>query len=79
MIKEASEEAVVEELTRKEATLEEATVKVAALEEVPIVNIPPCLEELVWATLQEVRKMHESMGCLITQIRQRYILTINAA
>jgi hypothetical protein len=64
-IEEASEEAV-EELTGKEATPEEATVDAiapvgsAAPEEVPVVNAPPCLEELVWATLQEVRKMRES-------------------
>ena len=48
-------------MTGKEVTPEEATVEVAALEEVPVVNTPPCLEELVWATLQEVRKMCESM------------------
>ena len=65
IIKEASEEAV-EELTGKEATPEEVTVEAvapvegAAPEEVPVVNAPPCLEELVWATLQEVRKMRES-------------------
>ena len=56
----------MEELTGKEATPEEATVEaavpveVAAPEEVPVVNALPCLEELVWATLQEVRKMHEA-------------------
>ena len=66
MIDEAREEAV-EELMGKEATLEEATVEavvpveVAAPEEVLVVNTLPCLEELVWATLQEVRKMHESV------------------
>ena len=65
VIDEASEEAV-EELTGKDATPEEATVEatvpveVTAPEEVPVVNAPPCLEELVWATLQEVRKMRES-------------------
>ena len=65
VIDEASEEAV-EALTGKEATPEEATVEasvpveVSAPEAVPVVNAPPCLEELVWATLQEVRKMHES-------------------
>ena len=65
VIDEASEEAV-EELTGKEATPEEATVEatvpveVTAPEEVLVVNAPPCLEELVWATLQEVRKMRES-------------------
>ena len=65
VIDEASEEAV-EELTGKDATPEEATVEasvpveVSAPEEVPVVNAPPCLEELVWATLQEVRKMRES-------------------
>ena len=56
----------MEELTGKDATPEEATVEasvpveVSAPEEVPVVNVPPCLEELVWATLQEVCKMHES-------------------
>ena len=56
----------MEELTGKEATLEEVTIEIDALvegaapEEVPIVNTPPFLEELVWATLQEVRKMRES-------------------
>ena len=65
MIDKASEEAV-EELTGKEVTPEEAMVEaavpveVAAPEEVPVINAPPCLEELVWATLQEVRKMRES-------------------
>ena len=60
VIKEVSEEAAVEELTGKEMTLEEANIEVTAPEEVPVVNAPPCLEELVWATLQEVRKMHKS-------------------
>ena len=61
-----SKEAVVEELTGKEVMLEEVMIEVdvlvegAAPEEVPIVNTPPFLEELVWATLQEVRKMRES-------------------
>ena len=56
----------MEELTGKDATPEEATVEAAvpvevtAPEEVLVVNAPPCLEELVWATLQEVRKMRES-------------------
>ena len=65
VIDEVSEE-VVEELTGKEVTPEEVTVEaavpveVAAPEEVPVVNAPPCLEELVWATLQEVCKMRES-------------------
>ena len=65
VIDEASEEAV-EELTGKDATPEAATVEAAvpvevtAPEEVPVVNAPPCLEELVWATLQEVCKMRES-------------------
>ena len=64
VIDEASEEAV-EELMGKDATPEEATVEatvpveVTAPEEVPVINAPPCLE-LVWATLQEVRKMRES-------------------
>ena len=35
-------------------------VEVSAPEEVPVVNAPPCLEELIWATLQEVRKMRKS-------------------
>ena len=67
VIEEVSEEAVVEELTGKEAMPEEALVEVAAPvgvatpEEVPVVNAPPCLEELVWATLQEVWKMRESV------------------
>ena len=66
VIEEVSEEVVVEELTGKEVTPEEATVEVAAPveatapEEVLVVNVLPCLEELVWATLQEVRKMCES-------------------
>ena len=66
VIKEVSEEAAVEELTGKEATPEEATIEVDALvegaapEEVPVMNAPPCLEELAWATLQEVCKMRES-------------------
>ena len=66
VIDEASEEAV-EELTGKEAMLEGATVEasvpveVSAPEEVLVVNVPPCLEELIWATLQEVRKMRESV------------------
>ena len=65
-IEEVSEEVAVEELTRKEAMPEEATTKVnvpvegAALEEVLVMNAPPCLEELMWATLQEVCKMRES-------------------
>ena len=50
----------VEELTGKEATPEEVNIEVAAPEEVPVVNVLPCLEELVWATLQEVHKMRES-------------------
>ena len=65
-IEEVSEEAAVEELTGKEATPEEAITEVdtpvegAAPEEVPVMNVLPCLEELIWATLQEVRKMCES-------------------
>ena len=61
-----SEEAAVEELTRKEATPEEAITVVdapaknAAPEEVPVANVPPSLEELAWVTLQEVRKLRES-------------------
>ena len=56
----------MEELTGKEATPEEATIEVdapvegTAPEEVPVMNAPPCLEELMWATLQEVQKMRES-------------------
>ena len=50
----------MEELTGKEVMPEEANIKVAAPEEVPIVNALPCLEELVWETLQEVCKMRES-------------------
>ena len=66
VIKEVSEEVAVEELTGKEATPEEATIEVdapvegTALEEVLAMNVLPCLEELIWATLQEVRKMCES-------------------
>ena len=50
----------MDELTGKEATPEEASTEVAAPEEVPVANALPCLEELVWATLQEVHKMRES-------------------
>ena len=57
---EVSEEVAVEELTRKEVTPEEVPVEVATPEEVPVINVPPCLEELMWVTLQEVRKMCES-------------------
>ena len=60
IIEEVNEEVAVEELTGKEVMLEEATVKAAAPEEVPIMNMPPCLEELIWVTLQVVRKMHKS-------------------
>ena len=66
MIEEANEEVAVEVLIGKEATPEEVTVEVttpvgvAAPEEVPVVNVLPCLEELVWVTLQEVCKMRES-------------------
>ena len=49
----------MEELMGKEVTLEEANVKVVAPEEVPIMNALPCLEELVWANLQEVCKLCE--------------------
>ena len=57
----------MEELTGKDATPEEVTVEatvpveVTAPEEVPVINALPCLEELVWETLQEVRKMRESV------------------
>ena len=61
VIEEANKEVVVEELTGKEATPEEANIEVAALEEVPVMSMPPCLEELVWATLQEVHKMCKSV------------------
>ena len=67
VIEEVSKEVVAEELTGKEATLEEAMIKVdarvegTAPEEVPVMNALPCLEELAWMTLQEVRKMRESM------------------
>ena len=60
IIKEVNKEAAVEELTGKEAMPEEATVEVTAPEEVPVANVLPCLEELVWATLQEVHKMRKS-------------------
>ena len=66
MVEEVSEEAAVEELTRKEATPEEAIAVVdvpaenAAPEEVPAVNALPSLEELAWVTLQEVHKLCES-------------------
>ena len=61
IIEEVSEEAAVEELTGKEATPEEANIKAVAPEEVPVMNMLPCLEELVWANLQEVCKLHESL------------------
>ena len=67
IIKEANEEVAVEELTGKEATLEEANVEVTAPEEVPVVNAPPCLEELVWVTLQEVCKK-----CKSTERREHF-------
>ena len=50
----------MEELTGKEVMPEEAPVKVITPEEVPIMHMPPCLEELVWVSLQEIRKLHES-------------------
>ena len=62
-----SKEAAVEELTGKEATPEEAITVVdapvenAAPEEVPVANVPPSLEELAGVTLQEVRKLCESV------------------
>ena len=59
IIEEVSEEAV-EELTGKEVTPEEVNIKVTAPEEVPVVNALPCLEELIWATFQEVCKLRES-------------------
>ena len=61
IIKEVTEETAVEELTGKDVMPEEASIEVAALEEVPVVNMPPCLEELVWVTLQEVCKKRESL------------------
>ena len=60
IIEEVNKEAAVEELTGKETMPEEANVEVIAPEEVPVANAPPCLEELIWAMLQEVRKLHES-------------------
>ena len=60
VIEEVNEEMVVAELTRKEVTPEEVNIEATAPEEGPVVNVPPCLEELVWATLQEGPKMHES-------------------
>ena len=56
----ATLEGAVEELTGKEVMLEEANIEVVALEEVPVMSTLPCLEELVWATLQEVCKLHKS-------------------
>ena len=67
MIEEVSEEVAVEELTGKEAMPEEAITVVdtpaknAAPEEVPVANALPSLEELAWVTLQEVRKLCESV------------------
>ena len=60
VIEGVSDEAAVEELMGKEAMPEEANVEVIALEKVPIVNALPCLEELVWANLQEVHKLRDS-------------------
>ena len=66
-IEEVSKEVVVEELTGKEVTPEKAITVVDALaenaapEEVPVANAPPSLEELAWVTLQEVRKLCESV------------------
>ena len=57
------EEATVEVAAPVEVTAPvkvTAPVEAAAPEEVPVVNVPPCLEELVWATLQEVHKMRKS-------------------
>ena len=59
VIEEANREVVVEELTGKEVMPE--NIEVTAPEEVPVMNMLPCLEELVWLTLQEVRKMRESV------------------
>ena len=61
VIEEVNKEAAVEELTGKEVTPEEANIKVAAPEEVPVMNVLPCLEELIWAALQEVCKLCESL------------------
>ena len=44
----------------KEAMLEEAPIKAVTLEEVPIMHALPCLEELVWASLQEILKLCKS-------------------
>ena len=60
VIEEVSEEVAVEELTGKETMPEEVTIKAVAPEEVPVMNAPPCLEELVWENLQEICKLHES-------------------
>ena len=49
------------ELMGKEMTPEEVPAEVAALEELPMVHTPPCLEELVWAGLQEIHKLCESL------------------
>ena len=40
---------------------ETAPVEIDALEEVPIMHAPPCLEELIWVSLQEICKLHESL------------------
>ena len=60
VIKDANKEVVVEELTGKEVTPEMAPVEVTAPEEVLVIQTPPCLEELVWASLQEICKLCKS-------------------
>ena len=57
MIEEADGEAAVEELMGKEVTPETAPVKAAAPEEALVMHVLPCLEELVWASLQEIHKL----------------------
>ena len=54
VIEEVNKEAAVEELMGKEAMPEEVPIKAVTLEEVPVMHMPPCLEELVWASLQEI-------------------------
>ena len=56
-----SKETAVEELMGKEAMPEMAPVKVTVPEEMPIMHALPCLEELVWVSLQEIHKLHESL------------------
>ena len=60
VIEDVNKEVAVEEVTGKEVTPEEAPIEAVALEEVPVMHVPPCLEELVWANLQELHKLRES-------------------